>query len=117
MVNLLTIQPSVSQFNSFILLDPYEWYMRYKLCNIFSYCTNNKSGRPKLDHCVCRQQTACRINIRLGINNCLHIHINNLKKKRNTCTKLVFDNQLQNLTNYRYFHSMIIFVPSLEGLF
>lgn len=41
---------------------------------------NNKSGRPKLDHYVCKQQTACRINIRLGINNCLHIHINNFKK-------------------------------------
>lgn len=116
MVNLLTIQPSVSQFNSFILLDPYEWYMRYKLCNIFSYCTNNKSGRPKLDHCVCRQQTACRINIRLGINNCLHIHINNLKKKeihvQSWCLTINY-----RLTNYRYFHSMIIFVPSLEGLF
>lgn len=37
MVNLLTIQQPVTQFNLSFLLKPYEWYMRFKLCNIFTY--------------------------------------------------------------------------------
>lgn len=49
MVNLLTIQQPVSQFNLSFLLKPNEWYMGFKLCNIFTYIqTINLKNRRSL---------------------------------------------------------------------